>query len=92
MAFKYSFLIIRDVEDTIASLRGRRSIKPGASDSDRRARAKSVTRGKSACLLSRARVTRVLAKREDANKPRAPRSLARTTSYWLSVGYKEINI
>ena len=37
-------------------------IKPGASDSDRRARAKSVMRGKSACLLSRARALATLAK------------------------------
>ena len=42
------------------SLRSRRSIKPGASDMrERRAGAKSVTRGRSVCFLSGVRLTRV---------------------------------
>lgn len=52
------------------SPRRRRSIKPRASESVQRARATSVTRGKTgesslsrACLLSRVRLTRVLAER-----------------------------
>ena len=42
------------------SLPSRRSSKPGVSDMrERRAGAKSVTRGRSVCFLSRARLTRV---------------------------------
>ena len=56
-------LVIIIVSYSCGSLRSMRSTKPGASDLDRHARAKSVTRGKSACLLYRARLIRVLAER-----------------------------
>ena len=58
----------------MASLYNRRSINPGASDSDQRARKKSVTRGKSGYFLSRARLTRVLAERLLPSSLRIPYS------------------